>query len=107
MDITIINEETHQANGITMHVLTVDVDDILEIFRGTAERHPEDKNRPAIGRALAQARAYRSLAKTLERRAAGLVKHADDVANMEHKPNPAKKATKATTTRARARSMSV
>ena len=61
------------------------------LFRGTARRHPDDRPDADVAVLLATARAYRSFAHAIEKRAQGLVKHKDDIANL-HKDT--KKATK-------------
>lgn len=53
---------------------------------GTARRHPTDTPNPEIGVLLAHARAYEKVAKRLHRKAAGLIKHADDVRNANKPP---------------------
>lgn len=47
---------------------------------GVAKRHPDDRSNPRVAALIAYGRAVSNLAKKIEKRAAGAVKHADDMA---------------------------
>ena len=57
---------------------------------GVAVKHPEDKNDPDVGIALATARALRKAAKRLDRMAWGQIKHKDDIRALKTKPKKVK-----------------
>jgi hypothetical protein len=67
---------------------------------GVAKRHPDDKANPKVAALIAYGRAVSSLASKIEKRAAGAVKHADDMArNKELQAAKKTKTTKATKTK--------
>ena len=70
--------------------LTVSIDRDIQIFTGTAVRHPLDKPNEKLAHMIAYARAYEALAYRLTKRAKGYVKHVDDVRLMSEsqKSNP-------------------
>jgi hypothetical protein len=53
---------------------------------GTARRDPSDKNDPVTGILLAYSRALANLAKKLERKANGRIKHADFLRGQKQRP---------------------
>lgn len=64
-------------------------DNIVEerfTVEGVAKRDPRDKPNPEIAHRLALARAMRRAAEKIERPALGLVKHADDMAQLKKRP---------------------
>lgn len=78
LDVEILGEvATHDVAAVELMV-TYRGDTFL--FNGHAKRDPRDKSNPKLGLDIAYARALGKAARKLERRAQGLVKHADDLA---------------------------
>lgn len=77
---------TSYTSDVAIVEIIADVQyDRLQVFTGSARRHPEDKANPDVAILLATARAYTSLSNALQRRSAGLVAHRDDVARLKQK----------------------
>jgi len=71
----------HFGDGTVLAHITDEV-----VSYGTARKNPEDKNNKEIGSRLAIGRALSSIGKRLTRQGWGLVKHAEDISHMKHKP---------------------
>jgi hypothetical protein len=71
---------------------TVEGDQVEAV--GIAKRHPDDKANPRVAALIAYSRAVSNLSKRIEKRAAGAVKHADDMAR--NKELQAQRSTKKT-----------
>lgn len=80
---------TYEDNNVTVVTVTHYSDLYGEIqVASAARRNPIDKRNAMLGRELAKARAMKKLANTLEKRTNGLVKHFEDVANMNLNRKP-------------------
>ncbi len=77
--IGIFDVEVHHSNGVTMALVVSQVDGKDIIYTATARCHPTDKFSTEVGARIAIARALAKMAKSLDARATGLVKHRDDM----------------------------
>lgn len=78
--VNIKDEYIHYNSDVAICTLVADIQFDIDLeFTGAARRHPDDRPDSDVAVLVATARAYRSLALALERRAKGLVAHKDDV----------------------------
>lgn len=73
--IDIIDVTTLVSDSAAITQITVKIQNDLVQVTGTSRRNPGDKHNGKIGEMLATARAYKALARNIERRATGLVEH--------------------------------
>jgi hypothetical protein len=85
----IISETPIVSTDACVVELIVQIQQDQFLITGSARRARGDRSDPEVGYYVAVSRAYASLAKKLERRAAGLVQHHDDVQIRQRKAKEA------------------
>ena len=83
----IVAADANYHNGVAIANVHLWLDGEWFGAKGTAVRHPEDKENPEIGYLYAYGRALQAVGRKLERRAEGLAKHQDDIEEIDQIEN--------------------